>query len=130
MPQREMQHDIDPKSALIKALGNIDDLSIYHNQILVAVYLRPKKTKSGIYLPDQHLDEDRNQSKVGLVVKFGPQAFDDPTQVWFKDMEVRLKDWVVFRPSDGWSVTVNGVLCRLLQDLNVKGRIVHPDQVW
>lgn len=130
MPQREMQHDVDPKSMLLKALGNIDDLSIYHNQILVAVYLRPKKTKSGIYLPDQHLDEDRNQSKVGLVVKTGPQAFDDPTQVWFKDMEVKLNDWVIFRPSDGWSITVNGVLCRLLQDLNVKGRIEHPDQVW
>lgn len=130
MPQREMQHDVDPKSALLKALGDLSDLSIYHNQLLCAVYLRPKKTKSGIYLPDQHLDEDRNQSKVGLVVKMGPQAFDDPTQMWFKDMEVKLQDWVVFRPSDGWSITVNGVLCRLLQDLNVKGRIRHPDQVW
>lgn len=130
MPHREMEHDVEPKNALLKALGNINDLSIYHNQILCAVYLRPKKTKSGIYLPDQHLDEDRNQSKVGLVVKMGPQAFDDPTQVWFKDMEVKLHDWVIFRPSDGWSITVNGVLCRLLQDLNVKGRIQHPDQVW
>jgi hypothetical protein len=45
-------------------------------------------------------------------------------------MEVKLQDWVVFRPSDGWSITVNGVLCRLLQDSNVKGRIRHPDQVW
>ena len=130
MPQRKMQHDVDPKAALLKAIGSLNKMSIYHNQLLVAVYLRPKQTESGIYLPDQHLDEDRNQSKVGLVVKTGPQCFDDPTQVWFKDMEVKLNDWVIFRPSDGWSITVNGVLCRLLQDINIKGRVEHPDQVW
>jgi len=130
MPQRVMQHDVDPKNALLKALGDIRDIEIYHNQILLAVYIRPPQTKSGIFLPDQHRDEDRNQSKVGLVVKVGPQAFDDPSQVWFKDVDVRLHDWVVYRPSDGWSITVNNVLCRLLADTNIKGKIQHPDQVW
>lgn len=130
MPQRKMQHDVDPREALVKAIGSLNKMSIYHNQLLVAVYLRPQRTESGIYLTEQHLDEDRNQSKVGLVVKVGPQCFDDPTQVWFKDMEVKLHDWVIFRPSDGWGITVNGVLCRLLQDINIKGRVEHPDQVW
>ena len=59
----------------------------------------------------------------------------DPKQVLLdelgdlSDVEI-LHDWVVFRPSDGWSVTVNKVICRILDDTNVRGRIQQPDQVW
>ena len=130
MPHMQMQHDSDPKKDLLKALGKLDDLDIYHNQILCAVYIRPEKTKSGIYIPDQHRDEDRHQSKVGLVVKMGPDAFVDGSGTWFNGVNVSIGDWIIFRPSDGWSITVNGVLCRILKDETVRGRAAHPDQVW
>ena len=78
MPHMNMSHDVDPKATLLNALGDIDDYKVFHNEIVVAVYIRPEKTQSGIYLPDSHRDEDRHQSKVGLVVKVGPEAFDDP----------------------------------------------------
>jgi len=97
---------------------------------VVAVYIRPQKTKSGIILTDKTTDEDRFQSKVGLILKQGPTAFDDPSGVWFSEMDVSEGDWVVFRPNDGWSITVNNVLCRMIEDVNVKGRIDHPDRVW
>jgi co-chaperonin GroES (HSP10) len=126
----EMKHDTDPKKELLKELGNIKDVEIFHNQILCAVYLRPEKTSGGIILPDQAKAEDRYQSKVGLVVRMGPDAFVDDTNTWFKDFKVGLNDWIVFKPSDGWAITVNGVLCRILDDTNVKGRIPNPDQVW
>jgi co-chaperonin GroES (HSP10) len=125
-----MQHDVDPKDDLLKKLGNIKDIEIFHNQLLCAVYIRPEKTKSGIVLPGQHRDEDRFQGKVGLVIKQGPDAFVDANDHWFKDLNVNVNDWVVFRPSDGWSVTINNVLCRILDDVNVRGRVKHPDQVW
>ena len=54
------------------------------------------------------------------------QSWDDLV----KGKTFNENDWVVFRPSDGWSITVNGVLCRILEDINVRGRIQHPDQVW
>ena len=126
----EMKHDNDPKKELLKELGNIKEVEIFHNQILCAVYLRPEKTSGGIILPDQAKAEDRYQSKVGLVVRMGPDAFVDDTNTWFKDFKVGLNDWIVFKPSDGWAITVNGVLCRILDDTNVKGRIPNPDQVW
>jgi hypothetical protein len=25
---------------------------------------------------------------------------------------------------------VNGVLCRIFDDINIKGRVPHPDAVW
>lgn len=130
MPHMAMQHDTDPKDELLTELGDIKDIEIYHNQILCAVYIRPEKLKSGLYVPTKHIEEDRTQSKVGLVVKMGPDAFFDTSGKWFKEMNIREGDWVVFRPSDGWAITVNGTLCRILDDVNIKGRITHPDQVW
>jgi co-chaperonin GroES (HSP10) len=134
MPAMVMQHEIDPREALIKSLGNLDDVDIFNNQILVAVYQRgangPKKTTGGIFLPDQHLEEDRFQSKVGVIVKMGESAFHDASGVWFKGIKFNLGDWVVYRASDGWSLSVNKVLCRLLDDTVVRARIQHPDMVW
>ena len=52
MPHMNMTHDVDPKKVLLDALGDIDDYNVFHNEVVVAVYIRPEKTKSGIYLPD------------------------------------------------------------------------------
>ena len=130
MPHVQMLHESDPRDELIKQIGNIKDLEIFNNQILCAVYIRPEKTKGGIVLPDQHLQEDRNQSKVGLIIKMGPDAFVDETGTWFKGVEVKMHDWIVFRPADGWSIEVNGVLCRILDDTVVRGKVDRPDRVW
>jgi co-chaperonin GroES (HSP10) len=111
-------------------LGDLSKVEVFNNQLLVAVYIRPQKTKSGIILTDKTTDEDRFQSKIGLVVKKGPAAFEDQSGEWFKDVSIEESDWIIFRPSDGWSITVNGVLCRLIEDVNVKGRVKHPDQIW
>jgi co-chaperonin GroES (HSP10) len=125
-----MEHDADPKVVLKEQIGNTDSFEIYNNQILIAVYVRPEKTKSGIFLPDAHRAEDQYQSKVGLVLKKGPAAFEGDDSLWFKDMNIELDDWIVFRPSDGWPITVNGVLCRMLDDTSVRGKIDVPDKIW
>ena len=69
MKQLQMDHDGDPKQNLINEVGDISDIEIFNNQILVGVYIRPEKTKSGIYLSDKYRDEDKFQSKVGLILK-------------------------------------------------------------
>lgn len=130
MPHMLMAHEKDPAQQLWDSVGDISKVEVFNNQLLVAVYVRPQKTKSGIYLTDTTTDEDRYQSKVGLVVKKGPMAFDDNSGQWFKDIEIDVGDWIVFRPSDGWSITVNGVLCRMIDDINIKGRVDNPDRVW
>lgn len=130
MPFMTMEHTEDPKEVLLKRLGDISKVDIFHNQIMVAVYTRPEKTKGGIILTSQTTDEDKFQSKVGLVVKMGPQAFNDPEGKWFEGVDVSYADWIVFRPSDGWAITVNDVLCRMLDDTNVRGTVDQPDRVW
>jgi len=134
MPIMEMQHDIDPKTKIWNELGNIQDIQIFHNQVLVAVYIRPDMTKGGIALPQQYIKEDRNQSKIGLILKMGPDAFVDPSQKWFNGVNLKINDWVIFRPSDGWAITLpggkEGVLCRCIEDIDVRGSVGSPDQVW
>jgi co-chaperonin GroES (HSP10) len=125
-----MDHDGDPKQKLIEALGDLSQIELFNNKILVAVYVRPEKTKSGLYLSDKYRDEDRFQGKVGLLVATGPDAFQDDGGAWFRETSFNMHDWLVFRPSDGWSITVNGVLCRVLSDTNVQMRIPTPDAAW
>lgn len=130
MPYMIMDHEIDPKQKILDEIGDISTFEIFNNNILVAVYQRPAKTKSGIILTDKTTEEDRFQSKVGLLVKVGPRAFEPNNEGWFKGVKFNLNDWITFRPSDGWNITVNGVLCRMLSDTQVRGRQQYPDEVW
>ncbi len=125
-----MDHDIDPRTKILSELGDLSSIELFNNQILAAVYIRPTRTKSGIYLSDKTVDEDRFQGKVGLLVSMGSSAFQDDSGAWFNNASFNLHDWVVFRPSDGWSIVVNGVLCRIMADTQVKMRIQSPDIAW
>jgi len=129
MPHMPMLHEKDPKLTILESLGDISNVELFHNQVLLATYMRPTKTKSGLILTDSHVDEERYQSKVGLLIKKGPKAVvQDGT--WFEGMEFHEHDWLIFRPSDGWSITVNNVLCRIFDDINIKGRVQDPDAVY
>jgi co-chaperonin GroES (HSP10) len=125
-----MSHEVDPKQALLDELGDISEIELLNTNVLVAVYIRPEKTKGGIIMTDKARDEDRYQSKVGLIIKTGPTAFVESDGKWFSGLDLKAGDWVIFRPSDGWNITVNGVLCRMFDDAIIKGRIPHPDSVY
>lgn len=130
MSLMKMEHVNDPREEILKQIGDISGIEIFNNQILCAVYIRPEKTKGGIILTDGIRGEDRFQGKVGLLIGMGPAAFQDESGQWFNNSSFKLHDWLVFRPSDGWGVTVNGVLCRMMSDTQVKARISSPDEVW
>ena len=125
-----MDHALDPKKELISVLGDTSNVEIFNNQILVAIYIRPEKTVGGIILTNTIRDEDKWQGKVGLVIKKGPSAFVDDSKNWFNGITLDVNDWVIFRPSDGWGLTINGIMCRLLDDTVIRGRVSHPDQVF
>ena len=125
-----MDHALDPKKELISVLGDTSNVEIFNNQILVAIYIRPEKTVGGIILTNTIRDEDKWQGKIGLVIKKGPSAFVDDSKNWFNGITLDVNDWVIFRPSDGWGLTINGIMCRLLDDTVIRGRVSHPDQVF
>jgi len=130
MPFMKMTHAIDPKKAILDEIGDLSTFELFNNKILLATYKRPEKTKSGIILTDSNRSEDTFQSKVGLLIKIGPSAFEENAEGWFAGEKFDLGDWIVHRPSDGWSINVHGVDCRILTDTQVQGRAVDPDEVW
>jgi co-chaperonin GroES (HSP10) len=138
MPIMAMKHEVDPRDELLDDLGDLSGYEVTNNQILCAVYIRPNITSGGIYLTDKTVDEDRFQGKAALVVKMGPQAFVD-TDNWRFDVKAKVGDWIVFRPSDGWNITLpsktaksrkDGVLCRMLDDIHMRMIIPNPDAIW
>lgn len=129
-----MVHDEDPREKLLNEVGTwIDDIDIFHNQILLAIYDRSKhalKTKSGIYISQRTAGEDEHQGKVGLVIKKGPLAFVDDDTVKFHGQNVEIGDWIGLRPSDGWPLKINDTICRMVRDVDVRARARTPDCIY
>lgn len=123
-----MVHDKDPAKEIREAAGDLSGVDLSGNQVLLGLYKRPEKTASGIILSDVTRKEDEYQGKVGLVLKLGPQAFDDGE--YFKGWRVKEGDWVVCWVSDGRQVGVNKQLCRVVKDNEVRMRVDAPDQVY
>jgi co-chaperonin GroES (HSP10) len=122
-----------PQATAEEIRASIEDLSkfeVMHNQILVGIYIRPEKTSGGIFLTEKTLDEDRWQGKVGLVLKAGPMAFQNEGNTDFHGQSVNEGDWVIYRVSDGLSIDVNGVHCRLIEDVHIKGRVADPSVIY
>lgn len=122
-----MLHEEDPKTEILGKIGDLDTVEVYHNHLLVVTYVRPNKTKGGIFLTDTQRKEDEYQGKVGLVVKKGPMAFVDEGNIQFHGQTVEVGDWITYKFSDGFPLEINGVHCRLLEDAHVKLRIAYPD---
>lgn len=125
-----MEHAVDPREVLMSSIGDLSQIKVYNNWMLLAVYKRPEKTKGNIFLPDTVRKEDEYQGKVGLLVKKGPLAFVDDDNTSFAGQTADVGDWIAFRVSDGWSLEVNGVLCRMIQDTQVRLSGPTPDFVF
>ena len=82
--------------------------------------------------------KDKYQSKVNLILKMSPTTFDDRNgeSDWFQGQDMTTEQWVFYRPNAGWNVTLiskdprtgkkRELLCRLLEDVNILGRITSP----
>lgn len=127
-----MFHTNDPADELREKIGNIEDIEVSGNFVLAAIYQRPEKTKSGLFLADSTRDEDKYQGKVALILKCGPLVGDAECAKWFGGDQRVIKEgqWIVLRPSDGWQVNVNKTECRMVQDTHIKMRVSAPDSIW
>jgi co-chaperonin GroES (HSP10) len=117
-PREELWLDVEPYLADITVLGA---------RVLVAVYVRPEQTKSGILLPAQTRHEDVYQGKVGLVLKCGPLAFQDDATHRFGNQVPTVGDWVVFSVGDTFGMELGKRRCRTVEDVDVHLIINRPD---
>lgn len=130
MPQMFMHHAIDPREEIFNKAGPLDDVQIFNNQVLIGTYIRPNVTKSGIHLADITRDEDIHQGKVGMVLKMGPAAFKDDANYSFGGQQARVGDWVVTWILDGRKININGLVCRVVKDTEIRLTVPTPDMVY
>lgn len=123
----KLSQSTDFKKTVAEALGDLDGLEVLHTAVMIVTYIRPEKTAGGILLPQISVQEDVFQGKVGLVVKKGVGAFRDMGATEFYGQDVNVGDYVVYRPSDAWPVTIRGVPCRLVQDTSIRMVTADPD---
>lgn len=109
-------------------LSTFETCGIMNNQVVMAIYKWPNKSRGGVLLVDDK--ESEYQGKTGLIIAMGPTAYEDDTGRWFKGKKPALGDWVVIRASDGWRLDLYGVQCRIFDDTLTKMVIPHPESVW
>lgn len=119
----------NPALALKMAAGDLSKVAIMSNRVLVAIYIAPEKTKGGILRATDTIREDVWQGCVGLVLKKGGMAFkdDDASKTYFHGQDAEAGDWVVFRPGDAKRVQINGVDCRMVEDIMIDMVIGDPE---
>jgi len=116
----------DPKKAIMSALGK-HNTYVFHSQVLVAQYIRPAKTKGGIFMPDKIIEEDRFQGNVFLVVAMGKGAFKDDNIAKFNGDKLKVGDWVMAIPADGNALFINEVPCRIFSDTRILMKVEDPE---
>ena len=120
-------HETCPRQALLDAIGSLDGYEISGHQVLIAIYVRPNSTRSGLLRHDSEQREDEWQGKVGLILKMGPLAFTDLAPAWPNDTPPGVGDWVGFRQMEGVPRSINGHMCKLFEAKAIRERLPQPD---
>lgn len=121
----------EQKSLMLELVGDLADIELLHNRVLIGIYIEPSVTKGGLFLTNKRTEESVWQGTVGLVLKKGKTAFmDEPqTGTYFHGQNAEIGDWVVYRPGDARRVQINGVDCRLVEDSLLDMKTDDPNVV-
>lgn len=112
------------KAIFNQVASSLDGVEVIGDMVLVGVYIRPEKVGS-IYRPQTNVQEDVWQGKVGVVLKWGPDAFRAEDGAVY-DQAVAVGEWGVFRVGDGWQMHINDYPCRLVKDTNFRLKVKDP----
>ena len=97
-------------------------------RLLILPHKGKNKTKGGVYLTGKTVEESQIAANVGLVLKVGPDAYNDkdrfPNGAWCKE-----KDWVIFARYAGSRLNIEGGELRLLNDDEILGVVDDPESI-
>jgi co-chaperonin GroES (HSP10) len=133
LAEMRVVHDKDPRQEIFADVGPLEAIEVLNQYVLIGIYVRKAgmKTPGGIELPQAAVDDDQYQTKVGLVLKLGPRAFQDDENVKFYGFKPKIGDWVAFRASEGtFPFQIYRHKCRLIADVHIKLRLKHPDAIY
>ena len=115
-----------------KANGEQSDLSKVPQptgwRLVVLPYRGVAKTKGGVLLTDKAVEEQQLASVCALVLKVGPDAYQDkekfPNGPWCKE-----NDWVIIARYAGSRIKIEGGELRILNDDEILGTVESPEDI-
>jgi co-chaperonin GroES (HSP10) len=116
----------NPKAEIKKWAGNLKDINLTNDRILVATFARPQKTAGGVYLADSQLAENRWQGMVGLYLAGGPSAFEFDGPYKYNGEPPKIGSWLVYKPADSTEVAWRKMSCRIMRSESVIATISDP----
>jgi len=117
----------DPKTAIVKAVGDLSGVEVNSDLVLVGTFIRNEKIR-GLIRPD--VAEDEHQGKVGLVLKIGPYAYGDWELEDVRGQNAPVGAWVVFQIKDAWPMQINGAPVRLVPYERLRLRVSNPNLIY
>ena len=123
--QKDATDDIEhlPNEKVIERLPNPTGW-----RILVLPYKGQGKTKGGIILADETIEERSYTTVTGLVLKVGPDAYSDkerfPNGPWCKE-----NDWIIFGRYAGSRFGIEGGEVRILNDDAIIAVVKDPEDI-
>lgn len=126
----ERKASTDFKVAMLEQLGDISKFIVLGSDVLVATYIKPRRTSGGILLPEKSVDEDRYQSKIGLVLKMGESAFKYSGAFAYEGTVPKAGDYVAFHTSDARELGIRGVSCRTIDSSLIRMIVPSPDDIY
>ena len=97
-------------------------------RILVLPYKGQGKTKGGVILTDETMQERTYTTVTGLVLKIGPDAYKDekrfPDGPWCK-----VNDWIMFGRYAGSRFGIEGGEVRILNDDEIIAVVKDPEDI-
>ena len=107
-------------------LKSLPELPGFH--VLIKPVSVKSKTKGGILLTDQHMEERGYTTVTGLVLKMGPDCYKDeerfPNGPWCKK-----NDWIIFGRYAGSRFGIEGGEVRILNDDEIIAVVKDPEDI-
>ena len=97
-------------------------------RILILPYKGKGKTESGIYLPDQVVEQNQVSTQVGYVLKMGTLCFQDKEKFPFGALWME-KDCVMFARYACSRFNIDGGEVRILNDDEILAKIKNPEDI-
>lgn len=114
------------KIQVFKMLGDLGDIEVMLNRVLVATYIQHEKRGGMIIRPTDSVAEDVWQGKACLVLKAGPMAFVSDSYRNFGNQAVQPGDWISARIGNADPIEIRTVPCRLILDEHIQARFADP----
>lgn len=94
-------------------------------KLLIAVPEVNSKTEGGVFLPDSRVGDEKVASIIGLVIKCGPDAYQDMDK-FASGPYCKQGDFVIFRSYSGTRFKIKGDEFRLINDDTVEAVVADP----